>query len=60
MADALKCTILRSGTIAPSETVLTAVSGGVDSMALLHALVSLGISVVAAHFNHGNPRRAGG
>lgn len=41
----------------PSEgLVLCAVSGGIDSMALLHALCALrahyGFSVAAAHFNH--------
>ena len=33
--------------------VVCAVSGGADSMALLHALVSLGCRVTAAHFEHG-------
>jgi tRNA(Ile)-lysidine synthase len=53
MTDALKCAVSRSGTIGQKETVLAAVSGGVDSMVLLHVLVSLGIRVHAAHFNHG-------
>ena len=39
-----------------SATVTVALSGGADSMALLHALISLknelGITVEAAHFNH--------
>ena len=41
----------------PGDTVLVALSGGADSMALLHVLYSLkdeyGIKIVAAHFNHG-------
>ncbi len=35
------------------KKVLCAVSGGADSMCLLHALHSAGISVTAAHFEHG-------
>lgn len=41
----------------PGDTVLVAVSGGPDSMALLHALHAaapqLGVSVAAAHADHG-------
>lgn len=40
----------------PNSLILTAVSGGGDSMCLLHALLSqadfFGITVAAAHFNH--------
>ena len=37
----------------PSEVkVLVAVSGGMDSMCLLHFLAAQGVSVAAAHFNH--------
>lgn len=40
----------------PGETVVCAVSGGADSVCMLHVLVSLrerlGITVEAAHFNH--------
>lgn len=43
--------------IRPGDTVIAAVSGGADSVALLFALYllkdSLGIKVEAAHFNHG-------
>jgi len=35
------------------EKVLCAVSGGMDSMCLLHLLHSAGIAVTAAHFEHG-------
>ncbi len=41
----------------PGDTVLVALSGGADSMALLHVLYGLkdeyNISIAAAHFNHG-------
>lgn len=40
----------------PGDTVVCAVSGGADSMCMLHVLLSLqdtlGIRVEAAHFNH--------
>jgi len=39
--------------IAPHELVVVGLSGGVDSIALLHVLVRLDIDVVAAHVNYG-------
>jgi tRNA(Ile)-lysidine synthase len=39
--------------VALPEPVLVAVSGGVDSMALLHALVATGRKPVVLHFDHG-------
>ena len=48
--------VSRSGLICPGSSVLCAVSGGADSMCLLHVLFSnreaYGISVYAAHYNH--------
>ncbi len=38
--------------INPDDRVAVGVSGGVDSVALLHILKSLGYPVVALHFNH--------
>ncbi len=49
-------TVLRTGLIRPGMKILCAVSGGADSMCLLHVLFSnrdtYGISVFAAHYNH--------
>ena len=48
--------VSQSGLICPGSSVLCAVSGGADSMCLLHVLFSnreaYGISVYAAHYNH--------
>jgi tRNA(Ile)-lysidine synthase len=45
-----------SGLILPGQTVLVALSGGVDSMILLHLLLSIreswGLKLIAAHFDH--------
>jgi tRNA(Ile)-lysidine synthase len=37
----------------PGEPLLVAVSGGVDSVALLHAFVAMGRKPVVLHFDHG-------
>jgi len=39
--------------IEKGDRVLCAVSGGADSMCMLHALASAGVAVAAAHFEHG-------
>jgi tRNA(Ile)-lysidine synthase len=41
------------GLLPPGERVLVGVSGGCDSICLLHALHALGVPVVVAHFDHG-------
>ena len=49
--------------IEPGDHVLCAVSGGIDSMSLLHVLFSLkeqlGFTLTVAHFNHGIRDNAG-
>jgi tRNA(Ile)-lysidine synthase len=49
--------IRSGGLVAPGESVLAAISGGPDSMALLHALAEIAprmrVSLVVAHLDHG-------
>lgn len=57
LIDQTATTIERFGMIAPGDSVLVAVSGGPDSMALLHVLRELAprwdLSLAVAHLNHG-------
>ena len=57
LLDALREAIRRYGLLDTGDTVLAAVSGGADSVALLVALVelrdTLSIGVVAGHLDHG-------
>ena len=57
MTDKVKATLQKYQMIEKKDTIVVAVSGGADSMSLLHLLFSLkeelGISVAAAHVNHG-------
>lgn len=48
----LRKTIKDHGLFMENESLLVAVSGGVDSMALLHALQYLGYPIYAAHVNY--------
>jgi len=45
-------TIKKHALISDNERVLIALSGGADSVALLHALKALGYDLCAAHINH--------
>ena len=44
--------IREHGLLRNSDPVVVGVSGGVDSMSLLHVLNELGYAVLAVHFNH--------
>jgi tRNA(Ile)-lysidine synthase len=54
--DNIKKTINKYGMLKRNERVLVAVSGGIDSIALLHALIALrdelGIVLILCHLNH--------
>ena len=56
MNDSVLRFIRKYRMVSPGDTVICALSGGKDSMALLHILLelqdTLGITVTAAHFNH--------
>lgn len=56
MENKIHAVIARYDMLSCGDTVIVGVSGGADSMALLHALYSmrkeLGITVIACHINH--------
>ena len=52
MLEIVKTTIETHSMLQKGETVLVALSGGADSVALLHALLRLGYRVCAFHLNH--------
>lgn len=53
LLERVRATVAAHDMMRPGDTVLVAVSGGPDSVCLLHALVELGYRVEAAHMDHG-------
>ncbi len=51
--DQIRTYIQSESLFQPSQAVVAGVSGGPDSLCLMHALRQLGYQVVAAHFDHG-------
>ena len=52
LIEKVKAAIERDGLIPEGARVIVGVSGGADSVALLHILHRLGYDIVAAHLNH--------
>ena len=52
MKQKIKAFAKQYGMLPDGALVLVAVSGGMDSMCLLHCLHTQGVRVAAAHFNH--------
>ena len=63
MIPGVEETVARYQMLAPGDTVTVALSGGVDSVSLLHVLLGLqrewSLSVRACHVNHGLREAAG-
>ena len=53
MLELLEHSLVNICKVSPTTGVLVGVSGGADSLGLLHGLYEIGIPVVAAHFEHG-------
>lgn len=53
MLEKVKKTIQKYDLLGKEDKVLIAVSGGPDSMALLHILHEFGYNIIVAHVNHG-------
>jgi tRNA(Ile)-lysidine synthase len=53
LADRVALELETVGVLPPGERVVVGVSGGADSVCLLHVLQSLHVPVIVAHFDHG-------
>ena len=53
MRAQMRNTILEHDLLKPGAPVVCALSGGADSVAMLHGLMALGYPVYACHFEHG-------
>ncbi|QHI69494.1 tRNA lysidine(34) synthetase TilS [Tichowtungia aerotolerans] len=53
LIEKVKAAIERENLIPEGTRVIVGVSGGADSVALLHILHRLGFNIIAAHLNHG-------
>jgi tRNA(Ile)-lysidine synthase TilS/MesJ len=52
MLSIIKENLLRKDLISPSNPILCAISGGIDSMVMLDCLVNLNINVAVVHVDH--------
>jgi tRNA(Ile)-lysidine synthase len=53
MKDKVRFCIDREGILDPGDLVIVGVSGGADSICLVHLLKKLGYQIIIAHLNHG-------
>ena len=53
MLDLIRKVVFEECSLNDTDTVLVGVSGGADSLCLMHVLSQLGLPIVVAHLNHG-------
>lgn len=53
LMTSIRAVLAEAGALSKNRLILAAVSGGQDSMVLLHLLNRLGVPLIAAHFDHG-------
>lgn len=53
LMTAMRTVLAEAGALSKNRRILAAVSGGQDSMVLLHLLNRLGVPLIVAHFDHG-------
>ena len=52
-SDVLLASLVKDCGYNPNRTLIVGISGGADSLAMLHCLAQASVKVVAAHFDHG-------